>query len=59
MSTTQVIDLVSHSQSYLTVTLTRRQSSGLLARNREEEGGVERQQVIMETKREKHRGEGG
>lgn len=56
MSTTRVIDLVSHSQSYSTVTLTRQQSLGLLARNREEEGGVERQQVIMETKREKHRG---
>lgn len=43
-------DLASRSQSYPTVTLSRQQSSGLLATT-ESKREAERQQVIMETKR--------
>lgn len=49
-SATRVTDLASRSQSYPTVTLSRQQSSGLLATT-ESKREAERQQVIMETKR--------
>lgn len=58
MGTARVMDLLSHSQSNLTVTLTRQQSSGLWASTGKKRKG-ERQQVIMETKRREREREGG